>query len=79
MTVIVVVILASGRANATNDPPLTGGQWNQEWTVTDSRQYAGCTITLGGNLTVAPAGKLDLAGVRLVMDCNSDGRYGIDV
>ena len=57
MTVVVLFLLSSGRARATNDPPLSGGQWDYEWTVTDNRLYAGCTITLGGNLTVAGTGK----------------------
>jgi parallel beta-helix repeat protein len=77
--VLVLVILASGKARATNDPPLGGGPWNLEWTVNDTRSYAGCTITLGGNLTIVGTGRLDLAGVALVMNCSADGRYGIDV
>jgi parallel beta-helix repeat protein len=78
-TILVLVVISSGKARATNDPPLFGGPWDKEWTVNDTRSYAGCTITLGGNLTVLGTGRLDLAGAALVMNCNADGRFGIEV
>lgn len=76
---VAFLLLATGRAAATNDPPPAGGTVNADWTVTDSRVYAGCTITMNANLIVSGSGKLDLNTVRLVMNCPSDGRYGIEV
>lgn len=76
---VALLFVVSGRAAATNDPPPAGGTVNADWTVTDSRVYAGCTITMNANLIVSGGGKLDLNTVTLEMNCPSDGRYGIDV
>lgn len=77
--VLALVIIISGEARATNDPPPSGGPVAGDWTVTDSRSYNGCTITLAGNLVVSSTGTLVLDGARLVMDASGQGQFGLEV
>jgi len=77
--ILALVVIVSGGARATNDPPSSGGTVTGDWTVTDSRTYNDVTITLAGNLYVENGGVLVLGHVQLVMDASSQGQYGIDV
>jgi len=76
---LAALLLSSGAAQAANDPPPSGGPVIGDWTVTDARSYAGCTIGLSGNLTVSGSGNLTLDAVRLVMGSLFQGQYGIEV
>jgi parallel beta-helix repeat protein len=76
---LAALLLASSGTRAANDPPPGGGAVSGDWTVTDSRAYNACTITLAGNLTVSGTGKLTLDAVSLVMDLSFEGQYAIEV
>jgi nitrous oxidase accessory protein NosD len=77
--ITVLLFLLPHEASAANDPPAGGGTVSGDWTVTDTRAYSGCTITLNGNLIVSATGDLDLGGVMLIVNCPGQGSYGITV
>ena len=77
------LLLALG-ASASPDPPHVDGgsvEFVANWTVDpfDDLIYVNQTIVLLGNLTVEQDGNLTLENCTLVMNCTSDGLYGIEV
>lgn len=71
---VLLGVLALGAAASQAAPPVTG-----DWVVTGDEYYANQTITLDGNLTVAPAGNLTLENVTLQIVSPSSGRRGVTV
>jgi parallel beta-helix repeat protein len=76
---LAAILLWSPAAQATNDPPPSGGTVTGDWTVTDMRAYNGVSITLAGNLYVENGGTLVLDGADLEMYAFTPGQYEIEV
>jgi hypothetical protein len=71
---VLLTVLALGATLAQGAPPATG-----DWVVTGDETYTGQTITLEGNLTVAPGGNLTLLDVVLEINSTPAARRGVTV
>ncbi|MCK4614804.1 MAG: right-handed parallel beta-helix repeat-containing protein, partial [Thermoplasmata archaeon] len=70
-------LISSGSARADNDPPPSGGHVEGDWTVTDTRTYTSCTITLHGNLIIQ--GSLIFNNVILLIQSDEQDTFSIDI
>ncbi len=60
--------------SGTYPAPVTG-----DWVIANETSVWNDTITLEGNLTIKPGGKLTLSNTTLIFNCSYDGEYGITV
>jgi len=74
---IAIAIFMAQNAGATNDPPPNGGHVEGDWTVTDTRSYTSCEITLHGNLIIQ--GSLTFNDVTLLIESDDQDEFAINV
>lgn len=76
--VIAVLVLTIMQFSVLNGEPFNA-EFEEDWIISDEKAYKDKIIELNSNLVIKNGGILNFNNITLIINCTSDGQYGIKI